>query len=316
MGVWPIWELTTVGILGLGIPLAGVARWREWDWVGASIAGLTGCFAIAAAATGQSVYMWLSCGGFAGLFLASTFWQPLARIGCASTRLAARSWSACEVRISRSRALQALPFLLSGPLLTFVWAERVDQDCSVPELTLDDFVGLPLELIKYPHEARTDRGHAVLLFTPKFDPESDQALLNAEKQEGLKYPFGMLRLSSPDPTYDCHGWVFAAGRFHVKSPAVDTILTDNGYQKVKKPQGGDLIVYRNQSDQVVHTGIVRSVTETAVTIESKWGSLGRYLHDPANQPYDKNWAYYRSARDGHLLNLDGTLPMTQMNSAE
>lgn len=112
----------------------------------------------------------------------------------------------------------------------------------------------------------------------------------------------VIRLAGPDPRSNCHGWVFTDGRYHVKGENVDQILRDNGYELVPEPAMGDLIVYRGVGGEVLHTGVVRAVgTNGLVFIESKWGILGRYLHQPADQCFGQNFTYYRSSRPGHLL---------------
>ena len=65
-----------------------------------------------------------------------------------------------------------------------------------------------------------------------------------------------------------------------------TILADNGYVVVDEPREGDIVIYRDGLGQVQHTGLVRFVgTDGLVLVESKWGSLGIYLHTPKEQPY-------------------------------
>jgi hypothetical protein len=100
-----------------------------------------------------------------------------------------------------------------------------------------------------------------------------------------------------DYTANCHGWVFTGGRHLLKGTGVEMILEDNGYQIVKKPQPGDVIVYRDLVNQIVHTGIVRvAFDDGQVLIESKWGIAGRYLHLAEDQYYSKYFAFYRSPR--------------------
>ncbi|MFO0868720.1 MAG: hypothetical protein U0935_07185 [Pirellulales bacterium] len=101
---------------------------------------------------------------------------------------------------------------------------------------------------------------------------------------------------------NCHGWVFTEGRYLVRGRYVDTILKDNGYHVVADPHPGDLIVYRDDHGEPIHTGIVKAVGEQGfVLIESKWGTLDTYLHLPEDQAYSKGYAYYRSPRSGHAL---------------
>src|SRR5205085_5936041 len=67
-----------------------------------------------------------------------------------------------------------------------------------------------------------------------------------------------IRTGLPDPTCNCHGWVFADGRFWVDGNDVNTILDDNGYYQVTSPVVGDVIVY-HAGDEILHTGIVRFI---------------------------------------------------------
>jgi hypothetical protein len=104
--------------------------------------------------------------------------------------------------------------------------------------------------------------------------------------------------------------VFTGGRFWVRGGQVEQLLKDNGYRSTTTPLPGDLIVYReNATGLVAHTGLVRTVIEETgkVLIESKLGSLGRFIHSADQHPYDDTAAtYYHTARGGHLLHgLDG-----------
>jgi hypothetical protein len=114
--------------------------------------------------------------------------------------------------------------------------------------------------------------------------------------------FSLIRTGPADPESNCHGWVFAFGEYVIDGEAIDTILEDNGYAEVAAPQEGDLIVYRGADGIVEHTGVVREVSPSgAILVESKWGSQGRYLHAPADQPYWRAWGFYHSEREGHRL---------------
>jgi hypothetical protein len=110
----------------------------------------------------------------------------------------------------------------------------------------------------------------------------------------------IVRVASPDLQTNCHGWVFANGRYAIPEAAVAALLQDNGYSLALSPLPGDVIVYRDKSGSIVHSGRVRRVHDNGqVWIESKWGPAGRYLHLPEDQCYSRSFAYYRSARLGH-----------------
>lgn len=151
--------------------------------------------------------------------------------------------------------------------------------------------------------ATTDRGRPVHLLVFEGDtappaprPGPEAAVVREPGLAGR-----VIATGPPDPAYNCHGWVFAAGRCVVDSD-VDAILEDNGYVPVAEPRAGDVIVYRDGGGSVCHTGLVRQAgTSGAVLVESKWSGNGRYLHPAEVQPFGGEWAYYRSARPGHLL---------------
>ncbi|MFO0903276.1 MAG: hypothetical protein U0939_09770 [Pirellulales bacterium] len=103
---------------------------------------------------------------------------------------------------------------------------------------------------------------------------------------------------------NCHGWVFTGGKFLVQSRYVDRILEDNDYHVVSQPRVGDLIIYRNEEQEPVHTGLVKAVgNDGFVLIESKWGALETFYHLPEDQVYSPNYNYYRSTRPNHLILL-------------
>src|SRR5207247_1932023 len=89
---------------------------------------------------------------------------------------------------------------------------------------------------------------------------------------------------------------------------VDTILWENEYDVVERPAAGDVIVYRDGTGHVVHTGIVRFAQDDLVVVESKWGGRGRYLHQPLDQAYSTSFQYYHSPRPGNLIQVDNGPP--------
>lgn len=116
-----------------------------------------------------------------------------------------------------------------------------------------------------------------------------------------------VRIALTDPRSNCHGWVFTGGRYGVSETVVDALLQDNGYQLVDEPLAGDVIVYRDASKVVLHTGRVHRVHENGeIWIESKWGPGGRYFHLPQDQGYSNNIEYYRSPRPGRYAQIVST----------
>ena len=156
--------------------------------------------------------------------------------------------------------------------------------------------------------AFTDKHRTVRLLTPL-----EGADLENEFQTPLEQFSEMLILQAP-PTNksNCHGWVFADGRFIVQGVDVNLILEDNGYELVDEPRENDVIVYRNAVGYALHTGLVRFVGENGlVLIESKWGGQGRYLHYPETQAYSQIYDFYRSPREGHTLRFELPTPPSE-----
>jgi len=152
--------------------------------------------------------------------------------------------------------------------------------------------------------AMTDAGEAVPLQQP--DPSSFVPA-DAEQEQRFLADQGMnlhlMRTAAPDGRYNCHGWIFTNGRCWVRGAAVPSILRDNGYAVVSRPAPGDVAVFRNVRDEVMHTALVRSVSEDGlILLESKWGKLGRYIHTATDHGY-RNYSctYYHSSREGHVL---------------
>jgi hypothetical protein len=168
-------------------------------------------------------------------------------------------------------------------------------------------------------EAVTDRGRAIPLFHfdaavfpyrgQQIDPHSEEqqreflrlteeALLIETKQDPAK----LIRAVEPHLGSNCHGWVFAAGRYGITNLHVPTILADHDYAAVSDGRPGDLAIYFNGTE-CTHSGIVRIDASGAVWIESKWGPFGVFFHPPQAQPFPGICRFYRSPRAGHAMTI-------------
>ena len=83
------------------------------------------------------------------------------------------------------------------------------------------------------------------------------------------------------------GLVFASRRTFVEPEELVGILRDDEYRMVHEDEvvAGDLIVYRDESEEVSHVGVVwevrsnlRDATRSFVVL-SQWGQSGEYVHD-------------------------------------
>jgi hypothetical protein len=135
--------------------------------------------------------------------------------------------------------------------------------------------------------AVTDRGREVKLYRWAKDDDSHSP--------------SSVQLASENILANCHGWVFTGGKHILGLDGVARILEDNGYRECEVPHPGDLIVYRDDRGEILHTGLVRAGLFGGMLIESKWGLEGRFVHEPNQQPYGNRFTYYRSSRQGHAL---------------
>ena len=133
-------------------------------------------------------------------------------------------------------------------------------------------------------------------------PLSDSLLADIEQGYMLtsRLKKKVIERTDSDPSHNCYGWVFTAGRYWVPFNMVDSILADNRYEQVSNPSEGDLALYRKAGGELVHSGIVLHADDCTL-IESKWGPLGRYIHLPDDHPFGGTCMYYHSPRRGHLL---------------
>jgi hypothetical protein len=151
-------------------------------------------------------------------------------------------------------------------------------------------------------KAVTDKGTLIVLHE-LVTPRSDSDLLTEEERllHNARLDDQVIRRGKADGVSNCHGWVFAHGRFILGHDSVELILDENGYTETHEPEPGDVVVYGSRG-AISHTGIVRYVTEgLPVIVESKWGALGVFIHPADRTPYGTQYSFYRSHRQGHLL---------------
>jgi hypothetical protein len=103
---------------------------------------------------------------------------------------------------------------------------------------------------------------------------------------------GTLRRNATN-LYNCHGLTFASRRTCIlEEKAVDLILSDDGYHPITAQDvlPGDIVLYYEKDNhELAHSGIVvgaESLGGTRViSVLSKWGRYGEYLHDLKSHPY-------------------------------
>jgi len=216
---------------------------------------------------------------------------------CAAVALAAavlpgtcRRWPAGR-RSLRGRAVAVLAAI--GPLVAvsaLFWRSIDPVQPTAREIGLTSLEPVPDTL------AFTDRG------TPVEIQRLHEAVAPGAVPSG--YEGRLIVAGGEDALSNCHGWVFGGGAFSVGGSSVDAILEENGYREVSDPRPMDLVIYRDDDGVPVHTGIVKATgANRFVLVESKWGQLDVYWHEPADQRYADHWEYWRSDRLGHRLDL-------------
>ena len=196
-------------------------------------------------------------------------------------------------------ALSGLGVVLAG-VVTFEQNDEFVIEQQMKDLEL--IIGKPQTKPAARTPAATDRGTPIVL-KEAAEHREPSTLLEPEEKTLRASPIRdhMIRRSAPFDGSNCHGWVFAGGKFYLSPDDVEAILKENGYQEVHQPLPGDLVVYR-QGGVVAHTALVRYVTEgQPVLVEGKWGVLGVYLHPADKSFYGTEYTFHRSARSGHLL---------------
>jgi hypothetical protein len=201
--------------------------------------------------------------------------------------------------------LIAVGLALSGTLIARLEANESGNDCGLTELHGMEDLDLAFASLPQGIKVTTDQGRGVRLFNTyaKTGTVGEAIAKTRAQRLAIPLPEGVSVTGPADAAYNCYGWVFTGGRYFIGRTDVEAILHDNQYEIVEEPTPGDIIVYRDVADMIVHVGVVRATgTGNFVLIESKMGWMGRrLLHPPELQSYSQIYTYYRSPREGHLL---------------
>jgi hypothetical protein len=153
-------------------------------------------------------------------------------------------------------------------------------------------------------KATTRKGSKLQLYRMEVDQQQFDQYAQHEVARLSKLAQPLIIQAAPSHDCNCHGWVFAGGKHFLRGSAVELILRDNDYQMTCEPSAHDIVIYRSNRGEILHTGLVRTVLDDGVVlVESKWGADGRYLHLPENQPYSQNFEYYHSDRFDHTIKI-------------
>jgi hypothetical protein len=177
--------------------------------------------------------------------------------------------------------------LLVCQLIVSGWAgwrfqQALSDSSDLAAMARGDIQAIPAEALL------TSKGRLVPVYRWRVAEGSDYTT------PGEAYADRRIVRAGKDSQANCHGWVFTGGQYLLTKDCVEAILADNDYQVVRQPRPGDVIVYRDAFNQILHTGLVQlALDDGLVLIESKWGIEERYLHRPEDQVYSQWYKYYR-----------------------
>jgi len=223
------------------------------------------------------------------------------------------------VKLADRPYVPGLALLGGGLFVLLAWPWYVERIAQSGQPALDGAADRPGEEDRSPiyRTLWTDEGSDIRVRDLRGQKARPDDVASEEKLTQYRELAMHLKRTAPaDPSYNCHGWNFTAGRYVVDGADVDRILIENGYVEVNTPRVGDLIIYRTRDTHVSHSGVVQAAAEDGlVLVESKWTSMGRFLHLPEAYESGTPWHYYRSPRAGHLLHgLEDAPPSGERNT--
>jgi len=280
-------------VAGAGNSLFGPRRW----WARSLIAavGLSVAIGAAFALIPESAGLLAAAGG-ALLALAS-----LAHAGPVRRTVAALAGQLRKPRIAWAAVALVGVGAMTSEMIRFDILQDAEssrqEDWILRQSESDPYVADETRL------AKTDRGSGIHMMSVAESQSADQ-LAASEHQTlaSIQLADYVIRRAPAGDASNCHGWVFAGGKFAIRGAEVETILAENQYETVTAPVPGDLCLYRNDVGGVAHTAIVRSVLDDGtVLVEGKWGRLGVFLHPVERSTYGTNFSYHRTDRGTHVL---------------
>src|SRR5260370_3038105 len=306
--------LMAVRTYGIGGPVLGLVGLlersarpgRRWPRAGSILSGLLALVASALAVAGQPVMIWLAVAALAAVDLLSRGLHRGANVVGNFGRAAIGA-----------RRLHAALLLAGAPVIAFALGHHINSLTEAPDLQLSQEQEQPLSTTRPTNRQMvTDRGRLVPLYEAisTFDDPANGELKRHEERLPRNSAGHLPGTGDPDVATNCHGWIFLGSGFCLLGEDIPKILEDNGYEKVSRPRPGDLVIYHDAQAKVLHSGLVRFVDDRMALVESKWGTLGRYLHAPENQPYSQEWTYYPTLRLNHLLYADRQSPPFSVKS--
>jgi hypothetical protein len=208
-----------------------------------------------------------------------------------------------EFATNRRRIVSSFVLLVIYGSLAGWSSHRFYTTIVPPEAYAPPVMALPGTHVKSNrYVGMTDKGREIPLYRWQAETNKDPEVIRSMMNLLIGSMPTVIQREGPDQRSNCHGWVFMAGRFLLTGNHVAQILEDNNYQAVSTPAPGDVVIYRNEMNEIVHTGLVAGIlADQTIMIESKWSVGSRFLHAPDAQPYSARYTYYRTARPSNSL---------------
>jgi hypothetical protein len=195
--------------------------------------------------------------------------------------------------------------LFTGGISLLLWQALALEQALAPraEAQAEQLAGSAGPSLPKVVSAHTDAGYPLPLYPPSSKGQGPAHEISPAvlREGGLQHR--VIQVGPARNDHNCHGWVFAGGRYSVPGTSIERILEDNDYQQVSVPAAGDVAIFRDPTGQVTHSALVQTVApDGLILLESKWGLAGRYIHSPEDHIYRKDTlSYYRTGRGTHLL---------------
>jgi hypothetical protein len=90
----------------------------------------------------------------------------------------------------------------------------------------------------------------------------------------------VVEVRAPSRRYNCLGYAYA--RAHGWFEHVGLFIHDDFLEvPIANPRRGDVLVYEDENQEIVHSGFVQEVTGSQIKkVRSKWGGAAVVIHDP------------------------------------
>ena len=126
---------------------------------------------------------------------------------------------------------------------------------------------------------KTPKGSAVTVIIDKYKGDSWSDLQTTIHKK--RWPLTKV-ISKADNRYNCHSYAWyqqsTSNIYWINGTSIETLIMDQHCAPIPSPSVGDIIVYRNQFNEITHSGVVTSFENGETIITSKWDVKGLYRH--------------------------------------